>query len=93
MRLEGYSTVDEYAALFASLEASGNTATVIHAIDPIETDLSAEELAQYAALRTNYPNTTVFNDSGAGMGVSYVADTKTYIDNKFAQLAAAMLNG
>lgn len=59
---------------------------------PIETDLSAEELAQYAALHTNYPNTTVFNDAGAEMELKYVADTKTYIDNKFAQLAVAIVN-
>jgi methionine-rich copper-binding protein CopC len=38
---------------------------------PIETPLSAEELAQYAALHTNKPNTAIFNDSGAYMEVSY----------------------
>lgn len=59
---------------------------------PIETALSEEELTAYAALHTNYPNTTVFNDGGAGMEVKYVADTKLYIDNKFAELANAMLN-
>lgn len=47
---------------------------------PIETPLSAEELAAYAALYTNYPNTTILNDSGAGMEVKYGADTKLYID-------------
>jgi hypothetical protein len=59
---------------------------------PIETDLSAEEMVQYSALHTNKPNTTVFNDSGAGMAVEYVADTKIYIDNKFNELAAALVN-
>lgn len=59
---------------------------------PIETDLTAEELAQYAAMHTNYPNTTILNDAGAEMEMEYVADTKTYIDNKFAQLAAAVMN-
>lgn len=54
--------------------------------------LTAEELAAYAALHTNYPNTTVFNEEGAGMEVKYVADTKLYIDKKFDQLAKAMLN-
>lgn len=40
---------------------------------PIETALSAEQLAQYtnAALHTNYPNTTILNDGGAGMEVQY----------------------
>lgn len=61
-------------------------------VTPIETDLSAEEIAQYSALHTNYPNTTIFNDEGAGMDVKYVADTKLYIDSKFAELASAILN-
>lgn len=56
---------------------------------PIETDLSEEELAAYAALRTNYPTTVVTSDSNPAvdMEIEYVADTKTYIDNKFAELA------
>ena len=49
---------------------------------PIETALTAEELAAYASLRSNYPNTSVLNDGGAGMAVSYVADTKLYIDGR-----------
>lgn len=57
-----------------------------------ETALSAEELTAYAALHTNYPNTTVFNDGGAGMEVKYVADTKRYIDQKFDQLATVLVN-
>ena len=60
---------------------------------PIETPLSAEELAAYAALYTNYPNTTIFNACGADMEVKYVADTKTYIDKEFAELSTALLNG
>lgn len=59
---------------------------------PIEIPLTEEELAAYAALRTYKPNTTIFNDAGTGMEASYVADTKTYIDNKFAELAAAIVN-
>jgi hypothetical protein len=55
-------------------------------------NMTAEELAQLAALHTNYPNTTIFNDVGAVMEVKYVADTKLYIDKKFDQLAQAMLN-
>lgn len=60
--------------------------------EPIETPLSAEGLAQYAALHTNKPNTTMMNDAGAGMKLAYVADTKLYIDKKLAEISAAMLN-
>ena len=48
---------------------------------PIETPLSAEEIAAFKALRTNYPNTTILNDAGAWMSVKYNADTKTYVEN------------
>lgn len=52
---------------------------------PLETALTPEELAAYASLRSNYPNTSVLNDGGAGMAVAYVADTKLYIDKKLAE--------
>jgi hypothetical protein len=48
---------------------------------PIETPLTAEEIAGYKALKTNYPNTTVFNDTRAHMELKYNADTKTWINN------------
>ena len=56
---------------------------------PIETPLSADELAAYYALHTNKPNTTVYNDAGAHMELSYVADTKMYIDNKVSGILSA----
>ena len=40
---------------------------------PIETDLTAEEIAAYKALHTYSPTTTVGNDAGAWMKVGYKA--------------------
>ena len=57
---------------------------------PIETPLTEAEVAQIAALHTYKPTTTITNDAGAGMEVEYVADTKAYIDNKFAELQTAI---
>ena len=57
-------------------------------VTPIETPLSEIEIAAYRALHSNYPNTTVLNDSGAHMVVKYAADTKLYIDNKIAALVS-----
>lgn len=37
----------------------------------------------------NYPTTTLLSD--APIQVDYVADTKGYIDKKFAELAKAMI--
>lgn len=61
-------------------------------VTPIETPLSAEELAAYAAIHTNKPNTTIYNDAGAQMEVSYQADTKMYIDKQFAELRNAIVS-
>ena len=38
-----------------------------------------------------YPTTIISNDCNANMEVTYIADTKAYIDKKFAELATAML--
>lgn len=59
---------------------------------PVETALSAEQLSAFAELHTNYPNTTIYNDSNAHMNVRYIQDTKMYVDKKFAELAEIILN-
>ena len=59
---------------------------------PIERNLTPEEIAAYKALRTYGPTTVITNDAGAGMEVTYVADTKAYIDKKFKELNQAIVN-
>lgn len=59
---------------------------------PIETPLSATELESYKALHSNYGVTSVMNDCEAFSELKYNADTKLYIDNKFAELAAKLTN-
>ena len=92
------------SALTFSLDGVSNTsaamqwfgahpATFLYVLKtPVETPLTAEELTAFAALTAHEPHTTLFNDGGAGMALSYIADTKRYIDNKFAALAAASVN-
>lgn len=58
---------------------------------PIETPLTAEEIANFKALRTNYPGTTILNDAGAHMAVKYVVDTKKYVDSHLGQSVASVL--
>jgi hypothetical protein len=55
-------------------------------VTPIEMPLSEAEINAFKALHSNRPNTVILNDAGAHMAVSYVADTKTYIDNKIKEL-------
>ena len=59
---------------------------------PVETPFTNEEIELYKALHTNYPNTTIYNSDGAGAEVEYLADTKNYIDNKFANIENAILS-
>ena len=59
---------------------------------PIERGLAPEEIAAYKALRTYSPTTVVSNDAGCHMETTYTADTKTYINNKFAALNKTILD-
>lgn len=64
-----------------------NSITVLYALAaPTETPLSDAEITAFKALHSNKPNTTILNDAGAFMAVEYVADTKTYIDNKISEI-------
>ena len=58
---------------------------------PVETPLTADQIATYKSLTTHKTTTLFSNDAGAGMEVTYVADPKTYIDNKFAELSQALI--
>lgn len=78
-----------------------NPVTLIYQIaTPIETPLSAEELAAYAALRS-YNGTTIVSTEApvAGLSARYVADGAAYIDSKIqsavtqAVAAAVSLTG
>jgi hypothetical protein len=70
-----------------------DTATVLYPLaEPVESPLTEEEIAAYKALKSHKPVTTIINDADAHIEVDYVADTKTYIDNKFAELASAIVN-
>ena len=72
----------EYADKAAVEAAIIGTVIYYPLAESIEIELSAEEKAAFAALYTYKPTTTIINDAGAYMAAEYVADTKTYIDNK-----------
>ena len=56
---------------------------------PIETDIPEETMTAYRRLYTNFPSTVIQNDSGAGMEVEYVADTKQFILDQIKALVQA----
>lgn len=63
--------------------------------EPVVTDLPTEDVLALDSLHGYKPVTYITTDSEvqAIIDVDYVADTKTYIDNKFNQLATALVAG
>lgn len=95
------SVVSEETVEAVTHYLSENPITILYALkEPIETPLSAEELAAYAALRS-YNGTTIVSTEApvAGLSARYVADGAAYIDSKIqsavtqAVAAAVSLTG
>ena len=83
-------TLTDWKSWLAEQKTNGNPVLVIFRLaTPIETPLTAEQIAAYKALHTNKPNTTITNGENAYMTVKYIADPKSYIDNKVASAILA----
>ena len=87
-----FATVDDLKAFLQT----NNAKCYCILAEPIITDLSAEEIAAIEKLHTFYPITNISNDADCGMAVTYLADSKNYIDGQLAiqkaQQEAALLN-
>lgn len=59
---------------------------------PIFVPFDEETQIALNALHTNYPTTVITNSEDCEMEVTYVCDTKTYIDNKFKELQQATIS-
>lgn len=70
-----FSTVEDLKSFLSEKYTSGNPVRVLYILaTPIETDLPAEEIADYKALHTYTPNTSVGNDADAWMQVGYLTE-------------------
>lgn len=73
-------TVDQFKAYV------GNDCVIYYKLkEPVETPIPEDELAAYAALHTNRPNTTVYNDAGAHMDVGYYTPNATMLQADIAK--------
>ena len=82
-------TLDEWKAQLAE-----SPLTIQYVLaEPVEIPIDEAILSVFAEVHTNKPNTTITNTAGVWMSAEYVADTKLYIDNKFAELQALILEG
>ncbi len=87
-----FDTNEDLKAWLAEQNAAGTPLTIFYALaTPIETPLSEEELAAYAALQTSRGITTISNDADAYMDIAYVMDAKKYIDS-LVGTSAGLLN-
>ena len=85
--------LDGWKSYLAAQAAAGTPVTMLLGMKTqVEMELPEEVKVAFAALHTNKGDTTITNTGGANMEVSYVADTKLYIDNKFNALASAIVN-
>lgn len=71
-------------------QLNASPVTVLYVLsDPEITQIVGDELTAIKSLRCRYPSTTVYNDALACSIVQYIADTKTYIDNRIDQAIKA----
>ena len=68
---EYFDTIEDLNAFCVEKNAEGNPLIIYYPMDPIETDLPAEEIAAYKTLHTYTPNTSVGNDADAWMKLTY----------------------
>lgn len=81
-RYDALSTSEECISWLFDCYNAGNPVTIKGVLrTPIETYLAPEIIEAFKVMRTNFPITTVLNDSGAWMEVKYNADTMTFLKN------------
>lgn len=86
------ATLEDFNAWLAAQHAAGTPVTVLYPLaEPVETPLTGDALAAAARLCSLYPVTTITAE-GAWIVSKYVADTKAYIDKKFAELATQLID-
>lgn len=78
------STVDSKEAAVAKIMGQQ---IIYESAEETFVPLTDPEQSALEALTTYFPTTIIANDADCEMEIEYVADTKTYIDNKFAELA------
>ena len=87
-----FKTVDELNAFVAKKYKENNPVVLYYFMrEPIERDLTPEEIQAYKNLVTYAGTTIVENDAECYMELGYVADPKAYIDKKFSELSAAII--
>ncbi len=84
---QSIKTVDQFKEWLKT-----HNCTVLYMLSkPATSSLTEGTFAMYKKLHTNYPSTVLQNNADAGMELSYVADTKNYIDNKIKEAVSSQI--
>lgn len=84
-KCDNITNLEDWKSFVAQKYADGNPLEIIFRIEPLETDLTAEQLEAYKTLHSNYPTTTILNDENAHMEAVLVTDTKNHIAQNYVQ--------
>lgn len=85
-------TLEEFKVWLLQQKEAGTPVKLVYKTQTeIWEPLPQETQQALNALHTYYPNTTVTNSEDAHMEVSYVADTKLYIDSKLQEIVKEQL--
>ena len=85
----GLSLIDTKATLKNCADENNGIILVGVKQTPTVLNLTKEQINEFLNLHTYYPSTTVVSDCDSQL--TYIADTKNYIDNKFNELATAIV--
>lgn len=84
----GFTNADTILSDWQNYLAEYPMTIVAELANPVETDLPVEVQTAYTTIHTGYLNTNIVNNGGSWMEIRYAVDTKAYIDQKLALLAA-----
>ena len=84
----GITTLEEFRNLLREQYNNGTPCKIVYQLaDPIETDLTDEDIQAYNALCMNKGYNTLVNDAGCVTEVEYVVDPKLFITNNYVDKA------
>lgn len=70
----------------------GNDFVFMHPLkNSVEYNLTQEEIAMFKKIHMTHPSTTISNDENAEMELTYTVDTKSYVNQKIAEISGAVI--
>lgn len=89
----GFSSADDAKEWITQKYQEGNPFMILYqTAEPEYVELESDQQAALNNLATYYKTTVLSNDQYCNMSLDYIADTKTYIDDKIAMIAKQIID-